>query len=279
MRGHHVSSPNVLIAAVPIAARLPSNPLPRSSKYPPPASSTRPPENNEQGLRPLTPEEIPPNLNFYAMDPLYKAGTPLGWATERIRETLDRGVVAIAARRRTGPSELAPARFRSTRTSASTCIARRSAGETQADAQSRSSTTTDFVDARRPADPDRGWRVARGRQRARAAPRPRATSGPARRSPATRPSSCATTCGASIAWASAISTPTAPTTSSSSTRRAPSIPAGRCRARTATRSMATTARPARSCGASISGGTSTTASGSRRWSCAISTATARRRSA
>jgi rhamnogalacturonan endolyase len=61
----------------------------------PPPSSTRPPENNEQGLRPLTPEEIAPNLNFYAMDPLYVPGTPLGWAATRVRETLDRGVVAV----------------------------------------------------------------------------------------------------------------------------------------------------------------------------------------
>ena len=37
----------------------------------PPPTATRPPENNERGLRPLTPEEIAPNLNFYAMDPLY----------------------------------------------------------------------------------------------------------------------------------------------------------------------------------------------------------------
>jgi rhamnogalacturonan endolyase len=65
-------------------------------QQPPPVSSTRPPENNEQGLRTLTAEEIPPNLNFYAMDPLYKAGSPLGWATERIREALDRGLVAVA---------------------------------------------------------------------------------------------------------------------------------------------------------------------------------------
>ena len=73
-----------------------SNNRHRHNRRPP--ASTRPPENNEQVLRPLTPEEIPPNLNFYAMDPLYKAGTPLGWATERIRETLDRGVVAMVAR-------------------------------------------------------------------------------------------------------------------------------------------------------------------------------------
>jgi rhamnogalacturonan endolyase len=56
--------------------------------------STRPPENNDQVLRPLTPEEIAPNLNFYAIDPLYKPGASLGWATERIEEKLDRGLVA-----------------------------------------------------------------------------------------------------------------------------------------------------------------------------------------
>jgi hypothetical protein len=57
--------------------------------------STRPPENNDEALRPLTPEEIPPNLNFYAMDPLYKRGAPLGWASQRIRETLDRALTAV----------------------------------------------------------------------------------------------------------------------------------------------------------------------------------------
>src|SRR5262245_59873464 len=62
----------------------------------PPPSSTRPPENNEQGLRPLTPEEIAPNLNFYAMDPLYDPNASLGWSKTRVRESLDRGVVAVA---------------------------------------------------------------------------------------------------------------------------------------------------------------------------------------
>jgi hypothetical protein len=63
---------------------------------PPPQTATRPPENNDETLRPLTPEEIPPNLNFYAIDPLYKAGVPLGWARERIEEKLDRGMLASA---------------------------------------------------------------------------------------------------------------------------------------------------------------------------------------
>ena len=35
-------------------------------------TSTRPPMDNERKLRELSPEEIPPNLNFYAMNPLYR---------------------------------------------------------------------------------------------------------------------------------------------------------------------------------------------------------------
>lgn len=57
--------------------------------------STTPPEGNDRGLRELTPEEIPPNLNFYAMDPLYDPNAVLGWAGERIEERLNRGLVAV----------------------------------------------------------------------------------------------------------------------------------------------------------------------------------------
>ncbi len=57
--------------------------------------STRPPRDNERGLRELTEEEIPPNLNFYAMDPLYDPNAVLGWADERIEEKLNRGMLAI----------------------------------------------------------------------------------------------------------------------------------------------------------------------------------------
>jgi rhamnogalacturonan endolyase len=57
--------------------------------------ATRPPADNDRAMRPLTPNEIPPNLNFYAIDPLYKPGAPLGWASERIEEKLNRGLTAI----------------------------------------------------------------------------------------------------------------------------------------------------------------------------------------
>ena len=58
-------------------------------------TSTRPPVDNERGLRELSPEEIPPNLNFYAIDPLYDPNVSLGWAEERIEEKINRGMLAI----------------------------------------------------------------------------------------------------------------------------------------------------------------------------------------
>lgn len=58
-------------------------------------SGTRPPRDNDRTLRELSPEEIPPNLNFYAMDPLYDPDAVLGWATERVEERLGRGLVAL----------------------------------------------------------------------------------------------------------------------------------------------------------------------------------------
>lgn len=40
---------------------------------PPAQPSTTPPPGNDQSLRKLGPDEIPPNLSFYAVDPLYLA--------------------------------------------------------------------------------------------------------------------------------------------------------------------------------------------------------------
>ena len=75
--------------------------LAAAAQQPPPAAPaqtpTTPPPGNDQSLRQLSPDEIPPNLSFYAMDPLYKPGVPLGWSATEIRERLDRGLVAIAA--------------------------------------------------------------------------------------------------------------------------------------------------------------------------------------
>ena len=54
-------------------------------RRPGPNAGRRRPDN-DQTLRPLSADEIPPNLSFYAMDPLYKPGVPLGWSTTRIDE-------------------------------------------------------------------------------------------------------------------------------------------------------------------------------------------------
>ncbi len=82
---------SLLVALTGAGEQVPQPPQP-----PTPPDQTRPPVNNDQSLRVLSPEEIPPNLSFYAVDPLYRPGVPLGWATERIREPLDRGLVAAA---------------------------------------------------------------------------------------------------------------------------------------------------------------------------------------
>jgi rhamnogalacturonan endolyase len=126
---------------------------------PPSVTSTRPPENNDQTLRPLTPEEIPPNLNFYAMDPLYKPGAPLGWATERIRERLDRGLVAVIADGgrvhlgwrllETDPADIAFNVYRSSRGGKPTKLTLLPIVA-----------TTDFVDVTGARDADTSWRVA-----------------------------------------------------------------------------------------------------------------------
>ena len=84
------------VVALAFACAVAAAPQP-PAQQPPAQQPTTPPPGNDQSLRKLSPEEIPPNLSFYAMDPLYKPGTPLGWASEEIKERLDRGLVAVAA--------------------------------------------------------------------------------------------------------------------------------------------------------------------------------------
>ncbi len=59
------------------------------------AKSNRPPVDNDSGMRELTPEEITPNLNYYAMDPLYDPDAVLGWAGTRVEEKINRGMLAL----------------------------------------------------------------------------------------------------------------------------------------------------------------------------------------
>lgn len=128
------------------------NPAPQSQP------STRPPENNDQMLRPITSEEVPPNLNFYALDPLYKPGVPLGWATKRIEEKLDRGMLALATEGgkvylswrllKTDPDGVAFNVYRSTAGGAAVKLNARPV-----------QTTTDFMDANPPPDREHAWWV------------------------------------------------------------------------------------------------------------------------
>ena len=98
---------------------------PAADTPPPQPEATRPPADNDRTLRPLSPDEIPPNLSFYAMDPLYKPGVPLGWSPTRIRRAArsrPRGVAArggrvlpvLAAAARAIPTESAFNVYRST---------------------------------------------------------------------------------------------------------------------------------------------------------------------
>jgi rhamnogalacturonan endolyase len=81
-----------LVVAMASGAAQPQRPVP----VPAPPDATRPPAGNDQTLRQLSPDEIPPNLSFYAIDPLYKPGIPLGWSSTPVVEKLGRGLTVTA---------------------------------------------------------------------------------------------------------------------------------------------------------------------------------------
>lgn len=87
--GAAVVAASLLVLQLPAQQRPPA-----ASPAAPPASeeAVRPPANNATTMRPLSPNEIPPNLSFYAIDPLYTPDVPLGWSATRIEETLNRGL-------------------------------------------------------------------------------------------------------------------------------------------------------------------------------------------
>ncbi len=78
-------------------AALSQAPGPGPGQAAPVEEAVRPPSDNASTMRPLSANEIPPNLSFYAIDPLYTPGVPLGWAATRIEERLDRGLDAQPA--------------------------------------------------------------------------------------------------------------------------------------------------------------------------------------
>lgn len=92
-------SGNILVLALAAAAQAAAQNAPAPSPaagQTPVQFATTPSRDNDTTLRPLSPEEIPPNLNFYAVNPLYQEGARLGWSQTRIEEKIDRGMVAVA---------------------------------------------------------------------------------------------------------------------------------------------------------------------------------------
>jgi rhamnogalacturonan endolyase len=119
---------------------------------------TRPPENNERGLRKLTTEEIPPNLNFYAMDPLYNPDAVLGWAEERIEEKLNRGMLAISMGE--GKVYLGWRLLKADPENIAFNVYRSTAEQAPVKLNSQPLTkTTDFVDENAPLDQTNAWFV------------------------------------------------------------------------------------------------------------------------
>lgn len=90
----HPSLPALVLLPILAAAVAAQTPPASAGAAAPVQFATTPTRDNDTSLRPLSPEEIPPNLNFYAVNPLYQEGARLGWAQARIEEKIDRGVVA-----------------------------------------------------------------------------------------------------------------------------------------------------------------------------------------
>jgi len=121
---------------------------------------TRPPAGNERGLRELTAEEIPPNLNFYSMDPLYNPDAVLGWAEERIEEKLNRGMLAISIAE--GRVYLGWRLLKSDPEGVAFNVYRSTAGGAPVRLNAQPLTkTTDFVDEQAPPDQANAWFVKR----------------------------------------------------------------------------------------------------------------------
>lgn len=144
----------VIVLSVCVIASLAAAQNPRAGGF----GSTRPPADNERGLRQLSPEEIPPNLNFYAMDPLYDPNAVLGWSKIRIEEKLNRGMLALAIGDgrvylnwrllQSDPQDVAFNVYRSTAGVAAVKINNQPIAE-----------TTDFVDDKAPLDQPNTWFV------------------------------------------------------------------------------------------------------------------------
>ncbi|MBP7050136.1 MAG: silent information regulator protein Sir2 [Phycisphaerae bacterium] len=118
----------------------------------------RPPTDNERGLRQLTPEEIPPNLNYYAIDPLYDPNAVLGWSPTRIEEKLNRGMLALLVD--PGHVYLGWRLLKDDPQDVTFNVYRSTAGESPTKLNDRPiAATTDFVDDKAPTDRPNAWFV------------------------------------------------------------------------------------------------------------------------
>lgn len=119
-------------------------------------SGVRPPRDDERGLRELSPEEIPPNLNYYAMDPLYEPNGILGWSQTRIEERLNRGMVALSVG--DGKVYLGWRLLKSDPQDVAFNVYRSTAGEAPVKLSDAPVTaTTDLLDAKAPLDRPNAW--------------------------------------------------------------------------------------------------------------------------
>ena len=155
-----LTSPLVLFSALAAGSAWaqPATPPPADLAAAVNAFGTRPSSANDTSMRALSPEEIPPNLNFYAVNPLFKPGQPLGWATERIEEKIDRGTVALVSE-----DKKVYLSWRLLKTDAPDIafnVYRATAGATATKLNPQPLTrTTDYVDATAPLDRENTWSV------------------------------------------------------------------------------------------------------------------------
>ena len=135
------------------------NPSPPAAPTPSPTQfATTPTRDNDTTLRPLSPEEVPPNLNFYAVNPLYQEGARLGWATERIEDKIGRGLTVLVGEDR--KAYVTWRLLKSDVTGTAFNVYRATAGGTPIKLNAAPlAKTSDFVDAAAALDRENTWSV------------------------------------------------------------------------------------------------------------------------
>jgi rhamnogalacturonan endolyase len=118
----------------------------------------RPPAREQRGIRPPNSNEMPPNFGAYTVDPLYDPNAVLGWATTRIEEKINRGMLALAMDE--GKVYLGWRLLKSDPPETAFNVYRATVGGTPVKLNDQPLTkTTDFVDAKAPLDQANAWFV------------------------------------------------------------------------------------------------------------------------